>query len=158
MSSTILLLTIWTPRKSPSKHESWHMYEWVTSHVWMTCGTHSSDSVMLVFEDLSVFEEWGESPLTHINGPWRTNEWFTYRWFYHLFFGAVFDVCRGLRNEADYTYEGVTTHVCMSHVPRMKAHTWSHVPTLLYLCNDSWVTWNVTWVMVSLYISHVTRE
>ena len=116
--------------------ESWHTFEWVTSHLgviyflWGSHGTH------IKWVTTHTWMSHG----THINKSWHTYEWVMS----HIWMGHGTHM-----NESWHTYEWVMAHICMSHGTHMNKswHT-KCVPWRIHMCA-------MTWVMANIVMSHI---
>jgi len=98
-------------------NESWHTYEWVTSHIRMSHDTHMNESCHTYHVECY---EWVMSHIwmsrgTHMNESWHTYEWgMSQIW--------MRPITR--MNKSCYTNEWVMPHVWMSHVTYMNHICW----------------------------------
>jgi len=118
-------------------NESWHAYEWVMAHVWMSHGTRMNES------------------------------WHTYEWVVSHVCGMsliyMYDtqmqhrVClQALVHETHHMYERVKSHVCMSSFRTCEwgmSHIWmSHVTHVNETCHK------YEWGMSQVWRNHAARE
>ena len=125
-------------------NESWHTYEWVTSHIWMSHDTHMNES-------WHTFNEWYHTcdwVTSHMHASRHTHEYVTWNtWMshvthmneschayacflnFHMFTGEQrfldsshathMHALRHTYESSFHTYKRVTSHIWMRHVTHM---------------------------------------
>jgi len=115
-------------------NESWHTYEWVMAHIWMSHGTHMNDvSTHMIWVMAHIWVSHG----TRINESCHTHEW-----------------CE-CTYESLHIFEWVKAHIWRSHGTRTKEsnHTTATYCTTLQhiICTFEWVKAHV-WISVYTHI------
>ena len=125
------LSAITPPNSCSHMNESWHTYEWVMAHIWMSHGTHMNET-WHTYEWVMAHTWMGRG--THTNETWHAYDWVMA----HIWTG------HGTHEWAMahiwmYTYKWVMAHIWMSHGTHM---------------NESWNT--CEWVMAYMWMSQLS--
>jgi len=137
-------------------NESWHTYEWVMSHMWMSHVAHMNESCRTcecVMSHISI------GHVTHVNESCLTQEWvMSHIWIGHEHLRARLR-CIWMKhvthmNQSCHTHEWVMSHIWMSHVSHLNESVLQTQPSSCVpqiYTNESCLTHE--WVMSPMWMS-----